>query len=1211
MSSSAKPSYTFKYFNVIGLAEASRLLLCAANVDWVEENPEWPQEKANQPFGRLPVLIEKSADGSPDFVLSESGTIERYLARKYSLIPSDPKQESRQEQLRDQMADITVTYLAARQGNADSKSKFDELTAKLKEVLAKALKENGSNGHFLGEKLTYIDLCIYSFFKFFMVTTEKYAPEYTSVFIDLITPDVAKVISAGSRIAFKPALAKSARQVRKTLSATTPNPSKRVKLENLSGSMPRSTKMPSTSGSSKFKCTDGVDGNRLLTFDDYVVSFTNSFIDEEESNLVKAATAGGFKSARSMISSAKSSKGRNKAQPATDDRPEHKDSAMAESEVDAAKASAIVLDEAQERISKLDIEKPLLIVAGAGSGKTSTLCARVLEIIRHGIYPMQILVITFTNKAADELKSRIARYMQGNIRLNLITNLGDGRVMLPHTSTFHSWCYGLVSQHYTKFGWKRLPMVAAAESEHEAVMQVAVDQINDSRRLVQCEQMLNIAPPEHKQGSHKEDPEQSLYIHDAQTRWKAVIAAAIEETRFSIEDAAKEIEAENEDTKKGGRKGKLSKKTKETTERNNIMKAAYKHIYAIRGRDMEMIDLEENPIDFGKAFPGKSMIKAMLNFVYRAKSRGDSPEVYPQLERSVLEAYNKTLERFGLVDFDDLLLRANDLLEMPDVLQEVQQQFPYLLVDEFQDLNQLQMNLVLRLQKNIGRVTAVGDERQSIYAFRGASCEHNFKTFLDWFVDAQVEKSSATPSAGSMECLTRNYRSHQSIVDLGNIVAKDTIGDSELLSRLRVPLTALPSAPAAPVSVWSAPDISAEAETIARMVRKLLDKKMCKASDIAIISRCLDFGMYRPTGKIEIELLRNGIPYIIRGSNSALKLKRMQTFMALIRVVVNPNDDIAFDTCLEELVMDIGPVGKRKIRDMNSEMVDPGSLYHKARCILRTSKLPINGRAGLLAFVGDILRWRVEMRSMTLTQLLKVMFKEYIENHGEEEKAAQQGKSDEGTDRLWEIVLAILDSLKTSSQALTKAMMQIVTDEGDDLDEDLYTMVVNNDHDHLCTEELLSEFLAQLCMLSTAAEDKGKISNPKGTNDQDQTQGAVVITTVHQAKGLEWDHVFIPHFNENLFPMGFRGAPSADLAKARMDPVMEQEIASAYKQHFREEGRLAYVAITRAKNGLYISVLEQYPQFWMKKFFGSDCCQSRYLPGIMYAGKTKRTKREW
>ncbi|KAI9504796.1 hypothetical protein GGI25_006500 [Coemansia spiralis] len=195
MSASATPSYVFRYFNTPGFGETTRLLLTIANVDWVEENPEWPQEKPNQPFGRLPVLVEKSNDGSSDFVLSESGTIERYIARKYNIIPSNPKEASRQEQLRDQMVDIIIAVSGASKGDEGAKAKFNELSAKMKEVMAKSLKDNGNNGHFTGDKLTYIDIFVYSNFKSILNFSKQLAPEFADTFNGMITPEVEKLIS--------------------------------------------------------------------------------------------------------------------------------------------------------------------------------------------------------------------------------------------------------------------------------------------------------------------------------------------------------------------------------------------------------------------------------------------------------------------------------------------------------------------------------------------------------------------------------------------------------------------------------------------------------------------------------------------------------------------------------------------------------------------------------------------------------------------------------------------------------------------------------------------------------------------------------------------------------------------------------------------------------------------------------------------------------
>ncbi|KAJ1801348.1 hypothetical protein LPJ59_000348 [Coemansia sp. RSA 2399] len=189
-------SYTLRYFDIPGLAEAPRLMLLASNSNWTEEHPEWPQEKPNQPFGRLPVLIEKCADGGPDFILCESGAIERYLARSLGFFPSDPKKAALQEQLRDQISDVRIAGTQFVTDPSDSaKEKFNKLLAKLKEVFPKALENNGSSASSQGTGLTYIDFYTYSFFKSAIANLAKRMPEYADSIIDLVSPEVANVIS--------------------------------------------------------------------------------------------------------------------------------------------------------------------------------------------------------------------------------------------------------------------------------------------------------------------------------------------------------------------------------------------------------------------------------------------------------------------------------------------------------------------------------------------------------------------------------------------------------------------------------------------------------------------------------------------------------------------------------------------------------------------------------------------------------------------------------------------------------------------------------------------------------------------------------------------------------------------------------------------------------------------------------------------------------
>ncbi|KAJ2156437.1 hypothetical protein GGF46_005185 [Coemansia sp. RSA 552] len=940
------------------------------------------------------------------------------------------------------------------------------------------------------------------------------------------------------------------------------------------------------------KCVAGKDGSRLLTLGTYQVSFTN------QQGVQSEPKAGpGFQSAKVVLKTGTGFQSTKiiKAGPPTvsvtsvtsDVMPDVMPGAMELNEPGQQDPGRerMELDATQERISKLDIERPLLIVAGAGSGKTSTLCARVVEMVRQGVPAQRVLVITFTNKAATELKERIARYMR-------VAGLNGAAV--PRASTFHSWCFGLVQRFHGRLGWDRCPMVAATEGEHRKVLGIALEQIEDSRRLVQCEEVLGLDPPE----LGDPDRERSLFVADAAERWQRVVAVAAERTGFVAEQPAA-MAAAAPRTAAAGKKQRVAELAAAVDVRVGLMQAVYGHVFVALGRARGLPNLLDNALDFGAAFPGRDTRAAAMGFVYRAKACGDASTAFPQVERSVLEAYNGTLRRFGLADFDDLLLMAREILRDESTLREVRAEWPYLLVDEFQDFNHLQTDLVLRLQDGVGRVTAVGDERQSIYAFRGAACEHNFSVFLSRFVDAQVARASgAGGGGGTMESLTRNYRSHQSIVDLGNIVARDTAGASELLRRLRVPLQAQESVPVVPVAVWQEATLESEARAIARRAREILDAGECAASDIAVLSRCLTFGQYRPTGLIEQELLRCGIPYVVRGGSSALKSRRMQMLMALIRTVANPADDVAAEYCLVELASKVGPKSLQAIRARAHTRMASLGLFELAEAASNDAAsggLTKPARAGLRALVGDVRRWQRAADEEPLRDLIRDMYRSYIIYVAEDGPAAVDragDKAGEDEDPVYALAMAVIDSLAASAEMLPPGVD---------------ASAINSAAGGMA---LLQAFSAHLCMLSTSGEDRGKLRQPAGPRPK--YEGAVVVTTVHQAKGLEWMHVFIPQFNENLFPMGFRGPPVADAARAKLDSAARASLAHASEQHYREEGRLAYVAITRAKRGLYISVPQRYAQAarWLEKLAG-PCVPSRYLPDIMYSsGKGSKRRRQ-
>ncbi|KAJ2157998.1 Glutathione S-transferase [Coemansia sp. RSA 521] len=199
MAANKNLQYTLRYFDRIGVAEGSKLLLSAANVEWTEEHPEWPLEKPNQPFGRMPVLIEKHSNDK-DFVICESGNIERYLARAYGFIPSDIRQAALQEQLRDQASDMFAAFISqlvakSEEDRKENFAKFDGLLDKLVEVQTKQINANGNIGHMFGDRLSYADIVTYAFYKIIVVGMVKRQANIVNIVKPKLTPQLIKLIT--------------------------------------------------------------------------------------------------------------------------------------------------------------------------------------------------------------------------------------------------------------------------------------------------------------------------------------------------------------------------------------------------------------------------------------------------------------------------------------------------------------------------------------------------------------------------------------------------------------------------------------------------------------------------------------------------------------------------------------------------------------------------------------------------------------------------------------------------------------------------------------------------------------------------------------------------------------------------------------------------------------------------------------------------------
>jgi DNA helicase II / ATP-dependent DNA helicase PcrA len=457
---------------------------------------------------------------------------------------------------------------------------------------------------------------------------------------------------------------------------------------------------------------------------------------------------------------------------------------------------------------------PLLVVAGAGSGKTRVLTHRIAHLIKEeGVSPFEILAITFTNKAADEMKSRVAALV-GPVATKM------------WVSTFHSACVRILRRDADKLGFPR-----------------------------------------------------SFTIYDQ--------ADAVRLTGYVIRDL---------------------------------------------GLDT-------------KRFPPRSVHAA----ISAAKNDGIDAEAYTQragnlFERKIADVfreYQDRLLRAGSMDFDDLLGHALRLFrEHPDVLQHYQQRFKHILVDEYQDTNRVQNDLVLLLAADHRNVCVVGDQDQSIYAFRGADMR-NIVEFEDAFPDTTVV------------LLEQNYRSTQTILDAANAVIANNVS--------RKPKELWTDHGAGdPLVRYHADDEVDEAQWITREIARLHDGDEVTGptgnplqwGDVAVF--------YRTNAQsrvLEEQLMRADIPYRVVGGTRFYDRKEIKDAVAYLRAVVNPADEVSIKRIINE--------PKRGVGSTSIGKLDAYATAHSLSfldALRRADAAGVGGRAatgietflGLLDDVGDL-----------------------------------------------------------------------------------------------------------------------------------------------------------------------------------------------------------------------------------------------------------------
>lgn len=469
----------------------------------------------------------------------------------------------------------------------------------------------------------------------------------------------------------------------------------------------------------------------------------------------------------------------------------------------------------------------------------------------------------------------------------------------------------------------------------------------------------------------------------------------------------------------------------------------------------------------------------------------------------IYQAYEKQCQREGVVDFAELLLRAYELLrDHVELREHYQRRFAHILVDEFQDTNRLQYAWLKLLAGGPNNaVFAVGDDDQSIYAFRGANVGNMSDFVRELGVKHQIK-------------LEHNYRSSGHILELANGLISNN--RNRLGKNLHTD-----SGPGEMVRAIEAPNDLEEARWLVDEVKQLV-RDDWRRDQIAVL--------YRSNAQsrvIETALFQAGVPYRVYGGLRFFERAEIKHALAYLRLIDNPRDDTSFMR-----VVNFPPrgIGARSIEQLQDAAREHG-------CALVDAVDALPGKAGIniRAFVAKLDVMREEAGGLTLRQLVDLM----LEQSG---LLAHYRAERDGADRvenLEELASAAQSFVSLESFGLASAghPSQGLVSRDPSVDEEAPVTVLN-------LEEPTGEVMSPLAAFLTHA------ALESGDHQASSGEEAVQLMTIHAAKGLEFDAVFITGLEEGLFP---------------------HENSLSSHDGLEEERRLMYVAITRARKRLYLS----------------------------------------
>jgi DNA helicase-2/ATP-dependent DNA helicase PcrA len=505
--------------------------------------------------------------------------------------------------------------------------------------------------------------------------------------------------------------------------------------------------------------------------------------------------------------------------------------------------------------------------------------------------------------------------------------------------------------------------------------------------------------------------------------------------------------------------------------------------------------------------------KATSYFIANAKDAGQRPkDIIPKdelgrMQLAVYQAYEDQCQREGVVDFAELMLRTYEIMrDHPEVRDHYQRRFKHILVDEFQDTNRLQYAWLKMFAGNPAQtgnsVFAVGDDDQSIYAFRGAQVGNM----------ADFEREFRVPHVIKLE---QNYRSFGHILDAANTLISQN--SRRLGKNLRTD-----AGLGEPIRIFEASSDFAEAQWMVDEARQFRRDGQ-PLHEIAIL--------YRSNAQsrvIESALFNAGVSYKVYGGLRFFERAEVKHALAYLRLLENPNDDTSF---LRVVNFPARGIGARSV-----ELLQDAARSSARSLSQSVTAVPGKTGANLQGFVALVDAMREATRGLTLRQIIEHV----VETSGLADFYKAEKEGQERLENLAELVNAA-EAFVTQEGFGKDAVALPVDEPAGSLSQGLPAAVALVDTlPDAETGEIISPLLAFLTHASLEA----------GDNQAQAGQDAVQLMTIHAAKGLEFNNVFLTGLEEGLFP---------------------HENSAKDNDGLEEERRLMYVAITRARQRLHIS----------------------------------------